>query len=273
MATYVVGDIQGCFTSLKKLLERVQFNPDRDCLWVAGDMVNRGPNNVDVLRLIKGLGEKAKVVLGNHDLHLLAVGAGARKLNRKDTIQDVLEAPDRDDLLKWLRQLPLIHTDQQWVLSHAGIPHIWTAEEAQQYAAEVQVALCGWRFRDFVGGMYGNTPAVWSPQLQGIERLRVITNYLTRMRFVSITGELDLKTKEGSDQGPPGVRPWFVYPRKSADGDKRFLFGHWAALEGKTGREGFYALDTGCVWGERLTMLCLEDGQYHREESDLSDKS
>lgn len=268
MATYVVGDIQGCCKPLERLLAQVEFNPTHDCLWAAGDLVNRGPDNLGVLRLIKGLGESAKVVLGNHDLHLLAVNCGTRKLNRKDTIQDVLSAKDKEPLIQWLRKQPLIHCQGPWVMTHAGVPHIWSTAEAIQLAGEVSDALSGWQHRDFLTHMYGNTPSTWSPSLKGIDRLRTITNYLTRMRFVSITGELDLETKEGSDRAPPGVRPWFVYPRKSDDQSRRFLFGHWAALEGKTGREGFYALDTGCVWGGHLTMMRLEDGQYYRQESD-----
>lgn len=268
MATYVVGDIQGCLKPLKQLLARVNFDERRDHLWLAGDLVNRGPDNLGVLRLIKGMGERATVVLGNHDLHLLAVDNGTRKLGRKDTIQDVLNAPDKASLLEWLRQQPLIHHQEPWVLSHAGIPHIWSTEEAISLAEEVHDALSGDRYKEFLSSMYGDSPASWAPSLRGMDRLRVITNYLTRMRFIDITGELDLKTKEGSDQGPPGVRPWFVYPRKDGDQQRRFLFGHWAALEGKTGRERFYALDTGCIWGGSLTMMRLEDGQYYRQDSD-----
>lgn len=270
MSTYVVGDIQGCFKQLEALLTRVNFDPKHDCLWAAGDLVNRGPDNLGVLRLIKNLGNSARVVLGNHDLHLLAVSVGARKVNYKDTIDDVLNAEDREPLLKWLRQQPLLHRQGPWVMSHAGVPHIWSTDEAAELAQEVQDALQSWQYRDYLESMYGDTPSAWSPRLKGMDRLRVITNYFTRMRFISINGELDLKTKEGTDQAPAGVRPWFVFPRKTPDQQQRFLFGHWAALEGKTGREGFHALDTGCVWGGRLTMMCLEDGQYYHQESDVS---
>lgn len=270
MATYAIGDIQGCLKPLEQLLDRVNFDRQRDQLWVAGDLVNRGPDNVGVLRLIMDMGDCATVVLGNHDLHLLAVSQGVRKLSRKDTITDVLEAPDRASLLNWLRRQPLIHLREPWVLSHAGVPHIWSAKEAVALASEVEDALQGWRYEEYLAAMYGNVPARWSPSLQGMDRLRVITNYLTRMRFVDVTGELDLKTKEGSDQAPPGLRPWFVYPRKSEDSQRQFLFGHWAALEGITGRSGFHALDTGCVWGGSLTMMRLEDGQYYRQKSDAT---
>lgn len=268
MATYVVGDIQGCLQPLEQLLKRVNFDPAADFLWAAGDLVNRGPDNLGVLRLIKELGERARVVLGNHDLHLLAVSSGARSPNRKDTIDDVLQAPDRESLLAWLRQQPLIYCQGPWVMSHAGVPHIWSVDEAISLASEVQSALNSWQSDDFFASMYGNNPSVWSSNLRGMDRLRLITNYFTRMRFVSITGDLDLKAKEGSDSAPPGVRPWFVYSRKSIDSDRRFLFGHWAALEGKTDREGFYALDTGYVWGGSLTMMRLDDGEMFRQDSD-----
>lgn len=270
MASYVVGDIQGCLKPLEQLLERVGFDSSADCLWVAGDLVNRGPDNLGVLRLIKSLGASARVVLGNHDLHLLAVDHGSRSLNRKDTIDDVLQAHDKPQLLDWLRQQPLIHCDGPWVMSHAGVPHIWTVAEAEALAGEVHAALNGWQRDDFLESMYGDKPAVWSANLRGMERLRLITNYFTRMRFIDVAGELDLATKEASDQGPPGVRPWFVYARKPADTGKRFLFGHWAALEGKTAREDFYALDTGYVWGGKLTMMRLDDGAIFQQDSDAA---
>lgn len=267
MATYVVGDVQGCYSELSQLLAQVSFDTRSDYLWLAGDLVNRGPDNVSVLRFVKDLGERARVVLGNHDLHLLAVSRGKRKLNRKDTIEDVLAAEDRDTLLNWLRQQPLIHQQGDWVMSHAGVPHIWSVDEAIQLANEVHQALTGWEYEDYLGAMYGDSPGSWSNTLRGMDRLRLITNYFTRMRFIGITGELDLKTKEGCEQAPPGVRPWFVYPRKTEDAQRRFLFGHWAALEGKTGKDAFEALDTGCVWGGSLTMKRLDDGVHFRQES------
>lgn len=270
MATYVVGDIQGCLKPLEQLLKRVQFDRAVDCLWVAGDLVNRGPDNLGVLRLIKNLGASARVVLGNHDLHLLAADHGSRPLNRKDTIADVLQAPDKTQLLDWLRRQPLIYCEGPWVMSHAGVPHIWSVSEAEALANEVHTALSGWQRDDFFDSMYGDKPAVWNPNLRGMQRLRLITNYFTRMRFIDVTGELDLSTKEGSDQGPPGVRPWFVYTRKAADAGRQFLFGHWAALEGKTARDGFYALDTGYVWGGKLTMMRLEDGEIFQQDSDTT---
>jgi bis(5'-nucleosyl)-tetraphosphatase (symmetrical) len=261
MATYVVGDIQGCFDAFRCLLDKAAFDPGKDRLWLAGDLVNRGPDNLSTLRFIKGLGERALTVLGNHDLHLLGVEAAARKPGKKDTLRDVLDAPDRDELLDWLRQQPLVHREGPYVLCHAGIPHIWSAAEAAAYADEVTTRLRQPDYREFLLEMYGNEPPRWQPELTGNERLRVIVNYCTRMRFVAPDGTLDFAAKKGSDHAPPGMRPWYDYPRGEVDRHTVFLFGHWAALEGRTGKPHFIALDTGCVWGGKLTMLCLESGE------------
>lgn len=269
MATYVVGDIQGCNEPFQRLLKQVGFDRELDTLWLAGDLVNRGPDNLAVLRYVKGLGNHARVVLGNHDLHLLAVHAGAKKLGKKDTITDVLNAPDCAELIDWLRHQRLLYREGPWVLSHAGVPHIWSVDQALAHAREVEEVLASVRCRDFLHNMYGNTPGRWKDKLKGWERLRVITNYFTRMRFVEQDGSLNLKAKEGLGSTPPGTHPWFEYPRKDADMGARFLFGHWAALEGYTGQEGqnfrhrFTALDTGCVWGGALTMMRLDDQTLH----------
>lgn len=260
MATYVVGDVQGCYDTLRRLLDSASFDPAVDRLWTVGDLVNRGPDNLSTLRFIRDLGTSALTVLGNHDLHLLGVEAGARKSGRKDTLQDVLQAPDTNELLHWLRRQPLMHREGPYVLSHAGVPHIWTAAEASTYAAEVVTQLGSPDYRTFLQNMYGNLPDRWTPDLRGWDRLRVIVNYFTRMRFIGPAGNLDFDAKKGADQPPPGMRPWYDYPRAEADRHAVFLFGHWAALEGKTGRPRFIALDTGCVWGGRLTMLRLDDG-------------
>lgn len=261
MATYVIGDIQGCYDAFRRLLDKAEFDPTRDQLWLAGDLVNRGPDNLSTLRFIKNLGHRALTVLGNHDLHLLGVDAQARKPGKKDTLRDVLDAPDRDELLDWLRRQPLIHREGPYVLCHAGIPHIWSAAEAAGYAAEVTARLRQPDYRAFLQQMYGNEPARWQTGLTGNERLRVIVNYCTRMRFVAPDGALDFTAKKGTDQAPPGMRPWYDYPRSEADRHTVFLFGHWAALEGHTGKPRFIALDTGCVWGGKLTMLRLDDGE------------
>lgn len=261
MATYVVGDVQGCYEPLRRLLDSAEFSPTTDKIWFAGDLINRGPDNVRVLRFIMSLGQSAIAILGNHDLHLLAAAEGTRKPTRKDTIQDVLDAPDRYELLEWLRLRPLIHREGSFIMSHAGIPHIWSAKKAFKYSQEVEDVLKSEQHNEFYRNMYGNKPIKWDNDLQGWDRLRTITNYLTRMRFISQKGRLDFDCKKPGDDAPEGMKPWFDYPRKQKDKDITFLFGHWAALEGVTGTKGFVALDTGCVWGAQLTMIRLEDQQ------------
>lgn len=260
MATYVVGDIQGCFDALRRLLDNAGFDLAHDHLWSVGDLVNRGPDNLSTLRFFRDLGERGQVVLGNHDLHLLAVEAGARKSGRKDTLQDVLQAPDAEELLNWLRHQPLLHRSGPYVLSHAGVPHIWNTAEADSYTSEVTAQLRQPDYRDFLQHMYGDQPDRWSAQLAGWDRLRVIVNYFTRMRFIGMAGNLDFAAKESAEEAPAGMRPWFDYPRQDTDRYTVFLFGHWAALNGKTGKPRFIALDTGCIWGGHLTMLRLDDG-------------
>lgn len=266
MATYVVGDIQGCAGPFEKLLAQVAFTPGRDRLWLAGDLVNRGPGNLRVLRLVKSLGENALSVLGNHDIHLLAVAAGVRKPNRKDTLQDVLTAPDRDELLEWLRHRPVLHSQGRFVLSHAGVPHVWTVAEAKQRARELEEMLRAPDYQKRLPELFGNMPNRWQDSLQGADRLRVIVNYLTRMRFLAADGSMNFEAKESAGTAPAGTAPWFNYPRAEADRDTQFLFGHWAALEGKTSSGQFLALDTGCVWGGCLTLLRLDDGKrFHTQ--------
>lgn len=261
MTTYAVGDIQGCFEPLQRLLAKVGFTAGRDDLWVAGDLVNRGPASLETLRFIRGLGDAARVVLGNHDLHLLAASVGAKKLSKKDTLEAILKAPDREQLLTWLRHQPLMHRDGAWVMSHAGVPHIWSAERAAERAQEVHESLSSDAYPSFLKQMYGNEPARWRDDLQGGERLRVITNYFTRMRFLRPNGRLDLKAKDGLASAPSGTQAWFLYPRKNKDAGARFLFGHWAALDGRTYRDHAIALDTGCVWGGHLTLLDLSTNE------------
>lgn len=219
-------------------------------------MVNRGPDNVSVLRFIKNLGDQARVVLGNHDLHLLAASEGARKLSAKDTLHDVLAAKDCGELLLWLRQQPLMQLNNRFIMSHAGIPHIWSTEQALTLAEEVSSCLKDdTLYRCFLHEMYGNAPSVWCNNLTGNDRLRVITNYFTRMRFISAAGELNLTAKESAGTAPEGFSPWFHH---GTTRDQTILFGHWAALEGITKRHGIQALDTGCVWGHKLTAMNLK---------------
>ncbi|QUX90856.1 diadenosine tetraphosphatase [Marinomonas sp. A3A] len=262
MATYVIGDLQGCLTPLIQLLEQINYHPEQDKLWFAGDLINRGEESLETLRFIKSLGNNATIVLGNHDLHLLAVSHGYGKLKRGDTLAEILTAGDRDDLMDWLRHQPLFHYDEQLntVMTHAGIPPCWDLKKAQTLAKEVEDKLKSDSVDDFFATMYGNKPDQWSEDLTGLDRLRAITNYLTRMRFCDENSKLDLESKEGINTATKGYAPWFNYPTKVPK-DCHIVFGHWAALEGKTQKERIHALDTGCVWGGSLTALRLEDRQ------------
>ena len=262
MATYVIGDLQGCLTPLIALLEQIDYQQEKDQLWFAGDLINRGPESLETLRFIKFLGANAKVVLGNHDLHLIAVAHGHSSLKRSDTLLEILTARDRDELIDWLRQQPLCHYDEavNTIMTHAGVPPCWTLSQTQQLAKEVEAQLRGEHIDDFLAVMYGNKPRLWEDSLTGMDRLRAITNYLTRMRFCDPLSKLDLKTKEGPNNAQTGYAPWFTYPSK-LPADCHVVFGHWAALEGITNQEKIHALDTGCVWGGSLTALRLEDKQ------------
>ncbi|MGO2236482.1 diadenosine tetraphosphatase [Marinomonas sp. UCMA 3892] len=262
MATYVIGDLQGCLTPLVQLLEQINYHPEQDKLWFTGDLINRGEESLETLRFIKSLGNNATVVLGNHDLHLLAVSHGYGKLKRGDTLAEILTAGDRDDLMDWLRHQPLFHYDEQLntVMTHAGIPPCWDLQKAQTLAKEVEDKLKSDSVDEFFATMYGNKPNTWSDDLTGLDRLRAITNYLTRMRFCDENSKLDLESKEGINTATKGYAPWFNYPTKVPE-DCHIVFGHWAALEGKTQKERIHALDTGCVWGGSLTALRLEDQQ------------
>lgn len=268
MAVYAVGDIQGCFDSLRRLLDSACFDPACDQLWVAGDLVNRGPDSLGALRFIKNLGQSAQVVLGNHDLHLLAVRFSQRVANKKDTLAPVLSAPDGDELFHWLRRQPLMLEGAGFVLCHAGIPPVWSQPQALSLAKEVGKVLSSDDFAELLANMYGNQPDTWRDDLSGFERLRLIVNYFTRMRFCTRDGRLDLKAKEGIDSAPDGFAPWFNWP--GAHLAKPVLFGHWAALDGITGNPAAIALDTGCVWGKKLSMLRLDDKSWFRVRSELA---
>ncbi|MNF26855.1 Bis(5'-nucleosyl)-tetraphosphatase, symmetrical [compost metagenome] len=266
MATYAVGDLQGCLKPLQCLLQRVAFDPAEDRLWLVGDLVNRGPQSLATLRFLYQMRDALTCVLGNHDLHLLAVACNIERLKKSDTLQEILDAPDRADLLDWLRRQKLLHYDAERdiVLVHAGIPPQWSLAKALRRAAEVEEALRDdARFPLFLDGMYGNEPAKWDKDLHGVTRLRVITNYFTRMRFCTADGTLDLKSKEGVASAPPGYAPWFSHKQRKTRGQK-IIFGHWAALEGRCEEPGLFALDTGCVWGGALTLLNIDSGERHR---------
>ncbi|MFO7705446.1 MAG: symmetrical bis(5'-nucleosyl)-tetraphosphatase [Halopseudomonas sp.] len=265
MTTYAVGDIQGCLKPLKCLLDEVAFNPSCDVLWSVGDLVNRGPDSLDTLRFIDGLGNACVAVLGNHDLHLLATGHDASRLRRSDTLLPILKADDCPRLLSSLRQRPLAHWDARlgMLMTHAGVPPIWTVKQTLKRAAEVEAVLrCDERLPLFLDDMYGNEPDRWKPSLTGVPRLRCITNYLTRMRFCTADGTLDLASKEGVDTAPKGFAPWFSFPRRNPEA--QLVFGHWAALEGRTGVAGIHALDSGCVWGNSMTLMNLDTGERHQ---------
>ena len=260
MATYAVGDIQGCYDELMQLLEMVQFSK-KDTLWVAGDLVNRGPKSLETLRYLKSLGERAVIVLGNHDLHLLAVYYGSVERKRSDTLDQLLDAPDAPELMDWLRKQKLAVYDAKFAcfMSHAGLPPTWSLKQALKRSAEVEAIISSHLAQDYFDNMYGNLPNAWEKGLMGWDRLRLITNYLTRMRFCDASGKLDFKAKGGLDSQPNGFLPWFRHPRKETK--INVLFGHWAALEGKTDTSNVFALDTGCVWGNALTAMRLEDQQ------------
>lgn len=260
MATYAIGDIQGCLEPLQCLLKKINFNPAKDKLWLAGDVINRGPDSLATLRLLYKLRDSITLVLGNHDLHFIAVYYGLRKAGKNDTLEPLLLAPDRADLIYWLRQQKLVHHDAQlnFTMVHAGIPPQWSLDDALGRASEVETVLQSNSPELLLENMYGNSPARWSDELQGAERLRVITNYFTRMRFCSAQGELELETKESADAAPIGFAPWFSLSGRKMRNHK-IIFGHWAALEGQANTKNIYALDTGCVWGGELTALRLED--------------
>jgi bis(5'-nucleosyl)-tetraphosphatase (symmetrical) len=258
MATYAIGDLQGCADEFDALLRKIEFRKKRDTLWLVGDLVNRGPDSLGVLRRVIDLGDSAVSVLGNHDLHLLATVAGRREMSPADTFQDVLNAPDAGDLIDWVRSRPLLHYDAAAarVLVHAGIPPAWTVLEARKHAREIETLLRGRRWRQSLRSMYGNEPAQWSPKLRSAERRRFTINGLTRMRYCDRHGRLDLRYS-----GPPGTQdegliPWFDVPDRRA-ADVHIVFGHWAAL-GLLRRADVTAVDTGCAWGERLTAVRLD---------------
>lgn len=263
MATYAVGDLQGCLQALQCLLKQVAFDPTRDRLWLVGDLVNRGPQSLETLRFLYNIRESLMCVLGNHDLHLLAAGQNIERLKKADTLLEILGAPDCAELLEWLRQQKLMHYDEQRnvALVHAGIPPQWSLRKALKCAAEVETALRDDNlFPAYLDGMYGNDPAKWDNDLKGVTRLRVITNYFTRMRFCTAEGRLDLKSKEGLDNAPLGYKPWFQHKERKTKGLK-IIFGHWAALEGQCNEPGISALDTGCVWGGALTLMNVDSGE------------
>jgi bis(5'-nucleosyl)-tetraphosphatase (symmetrical) len=264
VATYAIGDVQGCYAELQSLLAAIGFTPARDRLWFAGDIVNRGPDSLAVLRFVRGLGDRALTVLGNHDLHLLACSHGARLPHRLDTFGEILAAADRGELLDWLQRQPLMHIGEAGdALVHAGLPPQWSVPQAREHAAEVERVLRSDAARGFFTQMYGNEPDRWSDELVGIDRLRFITNAITRMRFCTRKGRLDLKSKGAPGTQDDKLMPWYAVPGR-ASRDARILFGHWATLHlgpADTESHNVIGLDTGCVWGGSLTAVRIEDGR------------
>jgi len=257
MATYAIGDIQGCYDSFSRLLERCAFDPAQDKLWLVGDLVNRGPRSLETLRFVRDLGPSAITVLGNHDLSLLMVAEGFGKHGKGDTFDDILEAPDRDELLDWLRHQPLCHVENGYCLVHAGLLPQWTANQARVLAAEVEHALIAPDWRSFMAHMWGSEPASWQDKLEGWPRLRVIVNAMTRMRFCSPKGVMDFRIKGEVNKAPKGFIPWFeVSGRRSTD--TVLITGHWSALGLKI-MPNLLAIDSGCLWGGALTAIRLED--------------
>ena len=267
MATYLVGDLQGCLDDLHALLAQVNFNSLNDHLWLTGDLVARGPKSLETLRFIQSLGDHAHTVLGNHDLHLLATAAGFAKPKEKDHIQPILDAADRDQLLNWLRHQPLLleHPSLPFVITHAGIPPQWDLDTARKAARNVESILQSDDYLNLLKNMYGNGPDQWSPDLSSVEKLRFTINAFTRMRFCFPDGRLDMQSKlPPHDPNISELIPWFnVSDRKHIE--KKIIFGHWAALMGYEDNN-VVGLDTGCVWGESLTLLRWEDGQYFATE-------
>ena len=258
MATYAIGDIQGCFQSLQNLLGHIHFDPAQDRLWFVGDLVNRGPRSLETLRFIRELGDSAVSVLGNHDLYLLMVAeGGAKRRGKDDTLGPILSAPDCAELLAWLRQLPLCHVEGEFCMVHAGLLPQWTVAQAKQLSDEVSAALQGGEFPEFMANLWGSDPAGWSDDLVGWARLRVAVNAMTRMRFCTQAGIMDFKTKGEMAKAPAGHSPWFEVPDRLSR-DHVLVTGHWSAL-GLRLSANHLALDSGCLWGGPLTAVRLED--------------
>jgi bis(5'-nucleosyl)-tetraphosphatase (symmetrical) len=257
MATFAIGDLQGCYTQLKELLELCGFSASRDRLWLVGDLVNRGPHSLEVLRHLRSLGASATVVLGNHDLHLLMRHHGFGRDNPEDSLQAILAAPDRSVLIDWLRAQPLMHVEDDYAMVHAGLLPQWSVGQALALADEVNEKLRAPEYREFLANLWGSQPDHWRDDLAGWDRLRVVVNALTRMRFCSVAGVMDFRAKGAPGSAAAGLMPWFAVPGRRSK-DHTIVFGHWSTL-GFAQMEGVIALDSGCLWGGCLTALRLED--------------
>lgn len=262
MTDYAVGDIQGCYSELRHLLDTVDFDPNHDTLWAVGDLVNRGTESLETLRYLQSLNKHCIAVLGNHDLHLLAVAHDVRNVRKSDTLAPLLAAKDREELLDWIRHQPLVHYDKslKTLMVHAGIPPIWDLDNTLERAKELENVLQGKKCGAFLDNLYGNEPNRWSSKLEGWDRLRMIANYFTRMRLCQADGTLHLDTKFTINAPASDYAPWFQQPSQLPR-KLNIIFGHWAALKGKTRMKRIHALDTGCAWGNRLTLMKLTNHQ------------
>ena len=256
---YLIGDVQGCCDALDRLLDEIGYTPSRDRIYVLGDLVNRGPRSLATLRRLRGLGNSATCLLGNHDWHLLAAAHGVRPVHATDTLDDILTASDREAWLEWLRHRRMAVHEHGWLMLHAGVAPQWDLALTLQLADEVERHLKSEALANFLHVMYGNEPARWSEQLAGTDRLRFTVNALTRIRFVAADGTLDFKTKDGSGAPPPGLFRWFEAPGRRTAGVP-IAFGHWSTL-GLTERADLLGLDTGCVWGGKLTAVRIDGGR------------
>ncbi len=255
MAIYAIGDIQGCFDDLLRLLDVIKFSEQSDQLWFAGDLVNRGPKSLETLRFVKALGKSAVTVLGNHDLHLLASAYKQRQPRKKDSLSQVLQSPDCDELLHWLRHQRLFHFNDDYCLVHAGLPPQWNFSKTKKMALKAEKVLQGANYMEFFKAMYGDKPDVWSPELTGLNKIRFIVNCFTRMRYCDGAGRLDFKHNGAVGSQPDHLMPWFTVPGRQSS-DLKIVFGHWSTLGYYQGHN-CYAIDTGCLWGGQLTAIKL----------------
>ena len=262
MATYAIGDVQGCYVEFCDLLEKVRFDPTQDRLWLLGDLINRGPDSLAVVRLVRSFGDAVQIVLGNHDLHFLAIHLGGHSMNRHDTFVELLQARDVDDIASWYCEQPFLVRDDKlgYAMTHAGIPPMWSVDHAESLAHEVEAVIRGKRRVAYFESMYGNKPDSWDDSLRGMDRWRAITNFLTRVRLMNTAGQMDFAPKGSVNEAPSEWIPWYELPRRE-ELTLKLLFGHWAAIEGHSGRDDIIALDTGCVWGRELRALCLDSGE------------
>lgn len=268
MTTYAIGDLQGCREQFEQLLEQINFDPAQDRLWLSGDMVNRGPDSLGTLRLMYSLKDQISMVLGNHDLHMLASASNSQLGNRKDTFTDVLEADDSEKLLSWLQNQPLLHESNEYIMVHAGIHPSWSLEQARRYAAEVETVLRSDMAAGYFQAMYGNMPDQWSEQLQGMDRLRCITNSLTRMRYCYLDGRLDMLYKKPIASAPDNLIPWFSLTTEQSSQQrwegKTLLIGHWASLQILQPKQNIICLDTGCCYGNKLSAYALKEKAWYQ---------